>query len=195
MPRTLGKGRTYVYMLPWREQDLLKIGFSRQPLVRMRTLHRRFFDVFDLDRGLLLEVERLAQARAIERTILLRHAEQRAPAPLIVPDEAAGYSEWLRGVCPEVTAHLHDVANRDGFAIHSLKTWVRTWFESQGDGVYEWSLRMLEAIEYETFNVPELLQRGEAARSLRYLMDACEAVDLPLARLFPESALTWRTAG
>ncbi|MDR3443822.1 MULTISPECIES: GIY-YIG nuclease family protein [unclassified Dyella] len=192
MPRTLGKGRTYVYMLPWREQDLLKVGFSRQPLVRLRTLHRRFFDVFDLDRGCLLETERLAQARRIERDLILRHAEHRSPPPLVVPDAAAGYSEWFRGVEADVTAELRAIADREGFVLHSLRDWVRQGFESQGDGLYEWSLRLLEAIEYEAFNVPAALQRGDAAHSLRYVMDAWEAVGLPLARFFPDSALAWR---
>jgi len=192
MPRSLAKGRTFVYMLPWREQDLLKVGYSRQPLVRLRTLHRRFFDVLDLQRGWLLEAERLAQARKIERDLLVRHAEQRSPAPLLVADEAAGYSEWFRGVCPEVTGELHEVAAREGLALHSLHDWLRRWFSDQSDGVYEWSLRVLEAIEYETFNVPPERQRGEAARSLRYVMDACEAVGLPLAGLFPDSVLAWR---
>lgn len=192
MPRSLAKGRTFVYMLPWREQDLLKVGYSRQPLIRLRTLHRRFFDVFDLDRGMLLETERLAQARKIERDIIVRHADQRSPAPLVVPDEAAGYSEWFRGVCPEVSVELRDAAVKDGLALYSLRDWLRQWFNSQSDGVYEWSLRMLDAIEYEAFNVPKEWQRGEAARSLRYVMDACEAVGLPLAELFPERALAWR---
>lgn len=192
MPRTLSKGRTFVYMLPWREQDLLKVGYSRQPLVRMRSLHRRFFDVFDLDRGLLLETERLAQARQVERSILLRYAQQRSPAPLVIPDAAAGYSEWLRGVCPEVTAELQAVSARDDLPLHTLKSWLQQWFLGQGDVLYEWSLRMLEAIEYEAFNVPRELQRGDAARSLAYVMDACDAVDLPLAGLFPDSVLAWR---
>lgn len=192
IPRTLSKGRTFVYLLPWREQDLVKVGYSRQPLVRMRNLHRRFFDVFDLDRGLLLETERLAQARQVERSILLRHAGQRSPAPLVIPDAAAGYSEWLRGVCPEVTVELQEVSARDDLPLHTLKDWLQRWFSSQGDGLYEWSLRLLEAIEYETFNVPLELQRGDAARSLAYVMDACEAVDVPLAGLFPDSVLAWR---
>jgi len=192
MPRSLGKGRTYVYLLPWREQDLLKIGFSRQPLVRMRSLHRRFFEVFDLDRGYLLETDRLAQARKIERDLIQRHADQRSPPPLVVPDAAAGYSEWFRGVCPAVTAELREIAGCEGFAMHSLREWLRQWFDAQADGLYEWSLHMLEAIEYETFNVPVELQRGMAAASLRYVMDACEAVGLTLARIFPDRALRWR---
>lgn len=194
MPRTLGKGRTYVYLFPWREQDLLKVGFSRQPLVRLRTLHRRFFDVFDLDRGCLLETERLAQARKIERDIIVRHAEQRSPPPLVIPDAAAGHSEWFRGVCPQVTAALQAAAAREGLALRSLRDWLQQWFQGQGDGLYEWSLRMLEAIEYETFNVPPTLQQGDAARSLRYVMDACDAVGLSLPRYFPDSALAWHAA-
>lgn len=192
MPRTLSKGRTFVYLLPWREQDLVKVGYSRQPLVRMRTLHRRFFYVFDLDRGLLLETERLAQARQVERSILLRHAGQRSPAPLVIPDAAAGYSEWLRGACPEVTAELQEISARDDLPLYSLKSWLQQWFLSQGDGLYEWSLRMLEAVEYEAFNMPPELQRGEAARSLAYVMDACDAVEVPLAGLFPDRVLAWR---
>jgi hypothetical protein len=192
MPRTLSKGRTFVYMLPWREQDLLKIGYSRQPLVRFRTLHRRFFEVFDLDRGLLLETERLAQARKIERDVILRHADQRSVAPLAVADDAAGYSEWFRGVCPEVSTQLRDAALGGGFECFSLRDWLRRWFEGSSDGLYEWSLRMLEAVEYETYNVPLELQRGDAARSLAYVMDACEAVGLPLSSRFPENVLAWR---
>jgi hypothetical protein len=194
MPRTLSQGRTYVYMLPWREQDLLKIGFSRQPLVRMRTLHRRFFEVFDLDRGCLLEAGKLAQARRIERDIILRHAEQRSPPPRTVPDAAAGYSEWFRGVCPDVTATLQELAESEGLALHSLRDWLRRWFVSQGDGLYEWSLRMLDAIEYETFNLPAELRQGHAARSLRYVMDACDAVGLPLPDFFADGAVAWRAS-
>ncbi|NKJ22423.1 hypothetical protein [Dyella sp. SG609] len=191
-PRTLGRGRSYVYMLPCRDQDLLKIGFSREPLLRLRTLHPRFFDYFDLERGLLLEVERVAQARAIERDILLRHAPERSPAPLAVPDQAAGYTEWLRGVEPQVTARLRDVAEREACPLHGLHDWVRQMFDAQSDRLYGLSLKLLEAIEYETFNVPEELSTGQSARSLAYILDACEAVGVDMAARFPEAVLAWR---
>lgn len=191
-PRTLARGRSYVYMLPCRDQDLLKIGFSREPLQRFRTLHRRFFDYFDLDRGLLVEVDRVAHARAIEREILLRHADERSPAPLVIADRAAGYSEWLRGVEPEVTARLHEFAMREGHAIHPLRAWVRDTFQAQADRLYDWSLRMLEAAEYEAFNVPEAYATGQAARSLRYAMDACEAVGIDVRAVFPDAVQAWR---
>lgn len=191
-PRTLGKGRSYVYMLPCRDQDLLKIGFSREPLERFRTLHRRFFDYFDLDRGLLLEVERVTQARAIERDILLRHAAERSPAPLVIADRAAGYSEWLRGVEPQVSARLHELAAAHGHPLHDLRGWMRGMFGAQADAFYDWSLKLLEAIEYETFNVPAELATGRAARALAYAMDACEAVGIDAAAVFPEEVMAWR---
>ena len=191
-PRTLGRGRSYVYMLPCRDQDLLKIGFSREPLLRLRTLHRRFFDYFDLRRGLLLEVERVAQARAIERDILLRHAAERSPPPLVISDQAAGYTEWLRGVAPEVTARLREVAGRDAYPLHGLRDWVHGMFEAQSDRLYELSLKLLEAVEYEAFNVPRELATGQAASSLIYVLDACEAVGIDIATVFPERVLRWR---
>jgi len=194
-PRTLGRGRSYVYLLPCRDQDLLKIGFSREPLVRMRTLHRRFFDYFDLERGLLLEVERVAQARAIERDILLRYAAERSPAPLAVSEQAAGYTEWLRGVAPEVTAHLRGVAERDAHPLHGLHDWVRDMFDAQADRLYDLSSKLLEAIQYETFNVPKELASGQAARSLAYVLDACEAVGIDMTERFPDAVLAWRKFG
>jgi len=192
LPRTLGKGRSFVYMLPCRDQDLLKVGFSREPLVRLRTLHPRFFDYFDLERGLLLEVDRVVQARAIERDILLRHAEERSPAPLVVPDQAAGYTEWLRGVMPEVTARLREAAAREDYPLHTLSDWVRQMFEAQADRLYDLSLKLLEAIEYEAFNVPGELATGQAARSLIYVLDACASVGIDMTATFPEAVLAWR---
>ena len=191
-PRTLAKGRSYVYMLPCRDQDLLKIGFSREPLARFRTLHRRFFDYFDLDRGLLVEVERVAQARAIEREILLRHAEERSPAPLVIADRAAGYSEWLRGVEPAVSARLRAFAASEGYPLRDLRTWLRQMLEAQADRLYDWSLHMLDAAEYEAFNVPEELAWGQAQRALAYAMDACAAAGIELSAVFPAQVLAWR---
>lgn len=192
IPRTLAKGRSYVYMLPCRDQDLLKIGFSREPLGRFRTLHRRFFEYFDLDRGLLVEVDRVAQARAIERDILLRHAEERSPAPLVIADRAAGYSEWLRGVEPDVSARLREFAIHEGYALHGMRAWLRQMLEAQSDRLYDWSLRMLDAAEYEAFNVPRELASGQAERALTYAMDACAAAGIDLGAVFPAQALAWR---
>ncbi len=44
------RGRCYLYVLPCAYEDLLKLGFSRDPLDRMQALHPRWFEFFDLDR-------------------------------------------------------------------------------------------------------------------------------------------------
>ena len=94
-PRFASRGRTFVYVLPCREADILKVGFSRDPLDRLRTLHRRFFEFFDLDRGLLIETDHLRDARRIERLFITTFAEDRAPAEQ--PSErSAGLHGWLR---------------------------------------------------------------------------------------------------
>ncbi len=103
-PRFASRGRTFVYVLPCRDEDILKVGFSRDPLQRMRSLHARFFEFFDLDRALLIECEHLRDARRIERLFITTFAEHRAPAPLVVPLAAAGHTEWYRGIHPRVTA-------------------------------------------------------------------------------------------
>jgi len=54
-PRFLSRGRCFVYLFPCRERDVQKIGYARDPLVRLRELHRRFFQFFDLERGALVE--------------------------------------------------------------------------------------------------------------------------------------------
>ena len=87
-PRFASRGRAFVYVLPCREEDILKVGFSRDPLQRLRTLHRRFYDFFDLDRALLVETDHLRDARAIERLLITGLADHRVLAPLVVPRSA-----------------------------------------------------------------------------------------------------------
>ena len=103
-PRFASCGRTFAYVLPCREEDILKVGFSRDPLDRFRPLHRRFFEFFDLDCGLLLHIDHLRDARRIERLFIDTFADCHAPAPLVVPVAAARHTEWLRGVSPQVDA-------------------------------------------------------------------------------------------
>ena len=54
--RTLSRGRCFLYVLPLAShEDVLKLGFSRDPLDRLQALHPRYFEVFDLERAFLVE--------------------------------------------------------------------------------------------------------------------------------------------
>lgn len=94
---SLSRGPCHAYVLPCAYEDLLKFGFSRDPLGRMRSLHRRYFECFDLDRAILVETETVRDARRIELAWRRELTLHNAPAPLVVRRAAGGRTEWYRG--------------------------------------------------------------------------------------------------
>lgn len=191
-PRFASRGRTFVYVLPCRDEDILKVGFSRDPLGRFRTLHRRFFEFFDLDRGLLIQADHLRDARRIERTFITTFAEHRATAPLVVREAAAGYTEWFRGISLPAEALAHEVCADQGLMLHApLSAWLRERFVERSTLLYDWSARMLEALEYEYFNVPVPLRSGYGGKALRDVLDACVALGMEIRTLVPAQVLDW----
>lgn len=191
-PRFASRGRTFVYVLPCRDEDLLKVGFSRDPLDRFRTLHRRFFEFFDLDRGLLIDTDYLRDARRIERLFITTFAAQRAPAPLVVRKAAAGYTEWFRGVSPQADALARQLCAEQGFGLHApLTAWLRDRLDERSGWLFGWSARMFEVLEYEYFNGPAEAGYGLGARTLRDALDTCAALGMELQALVPVEVFDW----
>lgn len=191
-PRSPAAGRTFVYVLPCRDEDILKVGYSRDPLQRMHALHRRYFQFFDLDRALLLDAERLRDARRIERMFISGFAEHRAPPPLVVRQAAAGGTEWFRGVAGRADELARKIAADEGLTLHApLRAWLRQRFEEHSDTLYECSMRLLDSIEYEHFNLSAEAYDGRTAAALRHLLDVHEALDLDLAGLVSPGVLAW----
>ncbi len=192
-PRYASRGRAYVYVLPWRDEDLLKIGFSREPLQRFRSLHRRFYTCFDLERGLLLEAERVSQARRIERRLLTACAEHRAMPPLSVREAAAGYTEWYRGVDAQAGELARRLADEAGLRVHApLRAWLAATLSERADLLYDWSLRMLDGAQLER---TQLDDAGPLEQALLDTLALCEAVGLPLQHWLPEVVLAWHRDG
>lgn len=186
------RGRAYVYVLPCRDEDLLKLGFSRDPFTRFHTLHRRFYEFFDLDRGLLIEVDRVADARRIERRFIGTWVQERAPAPLIVREAAAGYTEWYRGIYVQVTALAHDLAEGEGHTLHQpLRPWLRALLQERADWLYDGSARLFEQVQYERFHGDP---RQPVQRALLDTLDMCQSIGLPLEQLLPHEVWQWYTA-
>lgn len=198
-PRTSsrGSGRSFVYLLPCRESDLVKIGYSRTPLQRFHNLHARWFDYFDLDAGALVELERVAEARRLERALLVRYAARRAIAPFAVPQSAAGHTEWHAGVHDDALAHARSLCAEGGLALHApLRGWLRAELGTRLDRLHDWSLAMLEQAEYERFNAIDAPGgSGAPARALRDALDACAALGLPLEAVLPDAVLRWHREG
>ena len=192
IPRFASRGRAFVYVLPCRDEDLLKVGFSRAPLKRMQTLHARFFDFFDLDRAFLIATDYVRDARRVERQFLTAFAERRSPAPLVVPDAAAGYTEWHRGAYADAVAMAEAIAAKDGFVLLApLRTWLCDLFVERGGLLFAWSSKMLEAIEYERYNGPALPRPGALERALRAALDCYVELGIDIEPLVPEAVFIW----
>lgn len=192
-PQFASRGRAYVYVLPCRDEDLLKLGFSRDPFNRFHTLHRRFYEFFDLDRGLLIEVDHVAEARRIERRFIDTWTENRAPAPLVVREAAAGYTEWYRGIYAEVTALAQQLADDEGHALHRpLRPWLRTLLEERADWLYGGSARLLDQVEYERFHGDP---QRPLQRALLDVLDMCQSIGLSLEQRVPPEVWQWYAYG
>ena len=191
-PRFVAPGRTFVYILPCRDEDILKVGYSRNPMQRLHALHRRYFRFFDLDRALLVDAESLRDARRIERLFITRFADDRAPAPLVVRQAAAGQTEWFRGVAGHAEAFARTIAAEDGLTVHApLRVWLRERLQEHSETLFDCSARMLDSVEYEQFNAAPHEQSGRAAASLRHLLDLYDELGLDLNRLVPPPVLVW----
>lgn len=191
-PRFASRGRAFVYVLPCRDEDLLKIGFSRDPFTRFSTLHRRFFDFFRLERGMLLDAERVSDARRIERRLIGTFAERRAMAPLVIPVAAAGHTEWYRGVHEELATLLETIARDEGFHLsRSLTPWLRGYLESRADLLHDWSLRVLDTLDWAAYNAPDDPDAGRLRRALIDTLDMFVAAGLPVEPLLHDRVSDW----
>ena len=181
--------RCHLYVFPCAYEDLLKLGFSRDPLARMQQLHPRWFEFFDLDRALAVETEGERDARDLElhyRRLLEAH---NAPMPITVREAAGGAREWYRGAYTLLADAADDLRTR-GHIVHApLRPWLREALARRADLLYAWSTAMLTVDELERPRADTPLQR-----TVRDALDAFDALDLPLAPYLPEAVLHWHRA-
>ncbi|WP_440221564.1 GIY-YIG nuclease family protein [Dokdonella sp. MW10] len=187
--RPATRGRCYVYALPAREADVLKIGFARDPLVRMRSLHRRFHAWFALERGLLIETPRVAEARAIERHLKKLLAAHATPAPLEIRAAAHGRTEWYRGAGDVVALAFEAIAAERALPRHDLAAWLRGRWASEVV-LHDWAAAMLAAIT-QARAAGDTAGTTRLSRALRGVLEAFEAVDLALEGRVDEAVLAW----
>lgn len=186
--RTASRGRCFLYVLPCAYEDQLKLGFSRNPLDRLQSLHRRYFDVFDLDRGFLVETETVRDARALELALRRQLIAHNAPVPLTVRHESGGHTEWYRGAYASLVTAAADLSQQ-GYLLHDpLKPWLRHALRARGELLFSWTQAMLS---------PEALEVSDSAAFttqqsvVRDALDAYAAFDIDLAPLLPDAVLRW----
>lgn len=189
MRRTLSWGRCFVYVVPCAFEDQLKLGFSRDPLDRLQALHRRYFEVFDLERAFLVETETVRDARALELALAKSIQLHNAPAPLTVRWQAAGHGEWYRGAYSQ----LVDAAKAlqvQGYVLHDpLREWLQGALLARRDLLYSWSQSMLTQDDLDTPSGAAPIQRV-----VRDALDAYVALGIDLEPVLPGEVLRWHRA-
>jgi len=179
------RGRSYLYVLPCAYEDILKLGFSRDPLERMHSLHPRWFEFFDLDRAFLVEAETVRDARDLELGLAGVVADHNAPAPLVVRREAAGHTEWYRGAYDALATTAQALA-AGGYVMHSpLRPWLRQRLMERSDRLFSWTLAVLSADALDGVVV------DSAARAVADALDAFASMDIDLDPLLAPPVLEW----
>lgn len=188
------EGACHLYVLPCAYEDLLKLGFSRQPLDRMQALHPRFFDFFDLDRALLVETETVRDARRLELELRHRLAEYNAPAPLTVRVQAAGLTEWYRGAYDQLAQEVAALAAR-GHTVHApLRPWVEAQLRARMQTLYDWGTRVLESVEGDPTHLDRLAMMQALRQQVMDVLDAHAALGIEVSEHLPEALSHWYSA-
>jgi len=186
-PRRAHQGRTFVYILRCQGEDLLKVGFSHQPMVRFHALHPRFYTFFDLDESFLIETDRLKEARRIERLFIERWPEHQASAPLTIRPTAGGHTEWFRGVGDSVFEIARRLAERYGHPVHApVRLWLRAQMMERADLLFAWSDRLFQIIDWQDQKRHDQAPEPRYRRMLCDALDAMESVGIDSKSLVPE---------
>ena len=190
-PRFASRGRTFVYVFQCVGEDILKVGFSSAPLSRLRALHSRYFEFFDLDRSFLMEADYLRDARRIERLFINTLVDHQAPSPLVVKREAAGHTEWHRSAYSQALAMGKDICTKEALVMHSpLRAWLLSRFNERMDLLYQWSSSLLNAIEFAQQNgAPEVA--NHYGNVLRDVIDEHMILGAELKDRVPKNVMTW----
>jgi hypothetical protein len=193
--RTLSTGRCFVYLLPCRDEDTLKVGFARDPWVRLQTFHPRFDQFFDLGRGALVETDRVQEARVIESRLKAAFADAATPAPLAVRARAGGRFEWFRGVHAAVEEHLRDSSQHLGYALHApLDHWLCQQWSHHQERIVDWCRHEYDSVEMLHYNAPPEIG-AQRTRRLRERLEIWDGIGIELRSLLPDPIMHWYRYG
>lgn len=188
--RTPSRGRCFLYVAPCLLEDLLKLGFSREPLQRFQALHRRWFELFDTQGIMLVEADSVRDARAMEARLRRELSEYNSNVPLTVREEAGGAREWYRGASDHLVRAVEEL-RQQGHAVHAPATaWLRDALLARAELLYAWTGAMLSVDEIE-------LRAGitPAQRAVRDALDAYAALGVDPSQWLPENVQHWYRAG
>jgi hypothetical protein len=181
-------GRCYTYVFPCAWEDFCKIGFSSDPLERIRTLHPRWFEFFDLPAGAVVEAESQRDARDLELALRGPLKAHRAPAPLTISVRAGGKTEWVRGAHRQIAEAVGQLGER-GYRTYPLDRWLHAAMQARLDRLYAWCQAQLPVDDGNSMDTTPGL------RALRDLLDAHVAMGIAPYPHLPEHVTHWYLRG
>jgi hypothetical protein len=182
-------GAWYVYLFALTDCSAFKIGFTCNPLQRITTFSRRYFERFELRQSQLLNVHTNDDARALEAALKTALAPHRMAAPEWIPAEAGGQTEWFSAV------YFGDAEERmrASNALRTLSQPISAFEHFHGilgrttDAFERWAATQAQLV----CELREAAVRGYAVRdhgaSLRDWLDAYGHFDLPLYAQSPDT--------
>lgn len=181
----------YVYVLPLRNEDWLKLGMSTDPLRRAREFSRRFFDEFDFDNALLVQFDSVREAGAMEQQLRRRFAQHRAPMPMTIRSEAGGFTEWYRGAHPGLSEAV-DLLQAEGHVVHKpARLWFTDAMRSRRAELHGWASALLrENLIDPDVPLPEALP-PELAAQLFDAVEAYRSFGISVEGLVPSALEDW----
>lgn len=177
-------GRCFTYVFPCAWEDHCKIGFSRDPLGRISSLHRRWYDVFDLERIVLVEADSVRESRDLELRLRRPLAAHNAPPPSTMRVEAAGLTEWFRDVSDALATAVNRLA-AEGYRVHQGRPWLADELSARSDRLFEWTLAQLSVDDLDAA-IPT-----PGRPCVRDALDAFPALGIDLENRLSPDVLTW----
>lgn len=174
---------TFTYVFPCIWEDHCKVGFSKDPLTRLEAFHSRWFEVFDLDRGFLIETECERDARDLELALRRPLVELKAPKPMTVRKAAGGHTEWLRGAFSHLELQAL-VLETMGYALHRpSQTWLTARLASRLDDLFSWASAQWAAAQLEP--------GAQVLKVLKDMLDAYVALGIDYKHAVPDEVADW----
>lgn len=172
----------FVYLFSLTDCTAFKVGFSCNPLQRIHTFSRRYYERFDLARSLLLRLDTEADARAIEAALKTEFAEFRADSPSWVPVEAGGHTEWFAEMHfiraeERLRAFLEDAGSR---LVIDAAGYIRGELERFTGSFEPWAWSQAQQVCDASASAYTLRSALLLADSLRDWLDAYSFFELPL---------------
>jgi hypothetical protein len=180
--------RAFVYVVPARFEEILKIGFSRKPAYRIRSFHPRYFEYFDLDQGFVLAANDEKDARRIERLLARRLADHRTQAPLVIEQAPGGFTEWYRRAHSIAFETSRQVVFEGGYPpLMSAITLIREQILLEREHLFEHATALVDVVDGLGKDDPQALKITAAFRDV---LDAFDAFEIPVEEFLPSEFRT-----